>query len=240
MTHAKILALVCCFCVFLSCGKQDTSSPNAPTSTLDTSSDFETNVRLIETGEYEKIIDYYADISDRTLEETILYVKALLRQGNSFYDEDIYALQALEILKDLEENIDVYYYTGYAYEIIREYATALEWYEKTFTIPDLSPEIIATLYNQIGHVYDLMGNFEKAYEYYQVAYTFDTDSEDILVNLGRSEYRLGNIKNASEYFQLVLDMTSDSFLRSEMYFDLSSIALEQRRPKEEILELTGK
>jgi len=65
--------------------------------------------------------------------------------------------------------------------------------------------------NQLWHTYDLSGDSDKAFYYYTQAY--NKNPEDI------------QVEKAKWYFEDIVDKVEDKTLKSEVYFNLSTIAL---------------
>jgi len=150
-------------------------------------------------------------------------VQSYLNYWNSYFTEDTFANKALDILNKMEEDSKVDFFKWYAYEIQTKYKKALEEYNNVLAYENLDEKEKINSINQIGHVFDLQWFLEKANEQYVKAEELDPKFIKTMLNRWRYEARVWNNTEAEQYFNKILEETNDSFLKSEMYYNLSVI-----------------
>ncbi|NDK08390.1 hypothetical protein EOM39_04045 [Candidatus Gracilibacteria bacterium] len=184
--------------------------------------------KMINSGNYEEIINELEKVGTGNLErdEKMKLVYSYLNYGNYFYKEEENSKKAMDILNTLEDDFEVFYFKGYAQEIIKNYTEALGYYNKGLEINSLSNKDKAVLKNQIGHVYDLKGEFDKVFSYYIEAYKLDQDNENVLGNLGRYYARKGEFEESYKFMNKALEKSTNLPSKSEISFSLSSLELE--------------
>lgn len=181
---------------------------------------------------------------------TYNYVSAILNEWNYFYKEQDKSTQAIKYLNDLlvsDTNFvdPVYnnYYLGYANEIVKKYDEALKYYNEALKLaPNIekNKKIRAMLLNQIWHVYDLMWDMTKANTYYLQSEELGISFIWNLINRWRYEFRMKNYDVAEKYFTNILELSKDSFIKAEMYFNLWSIYLTKVNGVEKALDFAKK
>lgn len=163
------------------------------------------------------------------------YISSMLNEGTYFYKEEKKAKQAIEyidtvILKD-PDFVDPFYsnyYLGYAQEIVKNYPSALEYYNKALGFAgnvEKNKKLKWVILNQIGHVHDLNWDLEQAYKFYQESYTVFNQNPENILNLWRYFVRKNDLKNAKIYFEKALTFTQAKLLKSEIHYNLSSMYL---------------
>lgn len=180
--------------------------------------------------DYEKIISNYEKtwIWNLSKEEKEKLLSTYLSYWNYFYKEEENSKKAIELLNTMDENYNTLYYKWYAKEIVKDYIWALDSYNKWLELKNLDDNKKAILLNQIWHVYDLMWKIDKAQDYYKKAEALWQDLPLNLLNRWRYEYRSGNFQVAEKYFNKLITLDINSFMKSEVYFDLSSIYLTKK------------
>lgn len=159
--------------------------------------------------------------SELTYEEKDKLIYSYLQEWVYSYKESEYSQKVIDILSQEEQNFQNLYFLGFANEIIKNYANALEYYNLWLNIETIDDNNKAILYNQIGHVYDLMWDIEMAYNYYYKAYGIDSSNYKYSVNIARYLSRKWNYDLAKQYFEYSL-WIDDNALKSEIYYSLSS------------------
>lgn len=148
---------------------------------------------------------------------------------NYYYKENDYWQKIETIIKTIPDyNNDFYalYELGYAYEIRKKYKNALGSYEEALKLAWNNKTYKSIIINQIWHVLDLQGNLIKAFEKYREAYILYNKNYPSSVNIGRYLVRAWKVDDSIKYFEYWLN-TKDRYLKSEIYFTLSSIELEK-------------
>ena len=166
-------------------------------------------------------------------------VQSYLKYWDAYYKENIFADKALNILNWMKEDSKVNYFKGYAYEIQTKYTEALIQYNKVIAYDNLDVKEKVNVINQIGHIYDLQWDMEKANEYYIKAEKIDPEDIKTLLNRWRYEFRKFNIDSSEKYFNFILNKTENKKLKSEIYYNLSTIYL-QRRDIDKAIEYSKK
>lgn len=163
------------------------------------------------------------------------YISSMLNEGTYLYKEDEKSKQAIEyidtvILKD-PDFVDPFYsnyYLWYAQEIVKNYKLALEYYNKALDFAwnlEKNKKLKAVILNQVGHVHDLSGDLDTAYKFYQQSYEVYNQNPENILNLWRYYVRKNDLKNAKIYFEKALGFTQVKLLKSEIYYNLSSLYL---------------
>ena len=174
-------------------------------------------------NDLEKEINEYEKWLSDEYNSKLRLVQSYLKYWDSYYKENTFANKALDILNTMEENSIVEYYKWYAYEIQTKYEKALEQYNKVLSYKNLDLEEKINSLNQKGHIFDLKWDMEEANKYYLEAESLDPENIQTLVNRWRYEIRDYNYEISKEYFEKVLEKSTNKYLRSEMYYNLSII-----------------
>jgi len=166
------------------------------------------------------------------------YIKvwAILKEWNYFYKEKQKSDEAISFIKNKiltsSNKWDYYSYNflWYSKEIVKDYSWALDYYNKALeNISNVTKDnklyYKSVILNQIWHIYDLTWDIDKANTYYVLAENMWFDWYLNLLNRWRYEYRKGNIISADKYFNKLLKLNITSFVKAEVYYDLSSIYL---------------
>ena len=186
---------------------------------------------LSQNWDYENAMQEWIDIyktsngKNEKVSNGLMLAFTYLNYGNYYYKESEYAQKALTLLDELwidEDNFYALYYRGYAHEIIREYEKALEYYNKALELESATDLEMAIMYNQIGHLHSLQWDAQKAYEMYLKAHEKDNENVNIKMNLARVLMRLRLWEQALEYYGYVIENTSNTFIKAEVYYNVSS------------------
>ena len=156
-------------------------------------------------------------------ESKLRLIQSYLKYWDAYFKENIFADKALNILNWMEEDSKVNYFKWYAYEIKTKYEEALAQYEKVLSYDNLDITEKVNVLNQKGHIFDLKWDMEEANKYYLEAEILDPEDIKTLVNRWRYEIRAYNYKASKKYFEKVLEKTTNKYLKSEMYYNLSII-----------------
>ncbi len=145
--------------------------------------------------------------------------------GSAYYDESNNAIKARWLLENGTISNETWFYNyhmGYSYEIENNFEQALAFYNQALLYWNNIAQ--AQTLNQIGHVYDLQWNLDEAYRYYTRAYSADWENIQVNTNLGRVYTRNWDLEKAKKYFEYVADNTDNKVFKSEVYFNLSTLA----------------
>jgi tetratricopeptide (TPR) repeat protein len=176
-------------------------------------------------------------VQDKVKIQALKYIKVMsvLSEWNYFYKEKEKSEEAIKIIQEIiSENPnskDVFfsnYYSWYAKEIVKDYTWALDFYNIILEdIPETekNKNFRSIALNQIWHVYDLKWEIDKAYKYYYDAYNLVKQNYRASINIARYLTRTWKIDEAKIFFEYSL-WTLSRFLKSEIYFSLSSLELE--------------
>ncbi len=112
----------------------------------------------------------------------------------------------------------------YSYEIERDYSKALNLYTEALwkAFDDQSK---AKTYTQIGHLYDLDWKLDQAYENYEKALQASGTDIQANLNMARILARKWEQEKAIIYFEKVLNNTEDQYMKAEINYSLSSLAM---------------
>lgn len=128
------------------------------------------------------------------------------------------------------------------YKTLELYLEGLKFAEK-----DGSPDLIATLLNNIGHFYVEIGEINKAIEYFKRGLDIDELAGNpirtnfLFGNLGRLYRLIGKLKLSNEYFSRCLTsakLSGNQYMIAEALFQIFLTALEQKDESQEYLYLT--
>ena len=170
-----------------------------------------------------------------------LLITSYLTFGSVYYDESNNSIKARDLLQGgtiSKETWFYNYYMGYSYEIENSFEQALAFYNEALLYGGKIWE--AQSLNQIGHVYDLQGNLDEAYRYYTRAYNSNSSNLQINLNLGRAYTRKIELSKAQKYFEYVVDNTENKILKSEIYFNLSTLSFYSSWGLDDSLEFAQK
>ena len=154
-----------------------------------------------------------------------------LKYWSVYYKENTFAQKALNMLNNMKLDPKVDFLKWYAYEIQNKFNKALKEYKKVLSYKNLNKKEKANVINQIWHVYDLQGYMRKANLNYKEAEKIDPENIKILLNRWRYEARKGDFHKAIKYFIRILNKTNNTFLNSELYYDLSTLYLHKNIDK---------
>ncbi len=160
-----------------------------------------------------------------TYESNILLAESYLNYWNAYYDESKNSEKALLILNNMEDDFYVLFLKWYANEIIKNYDDSLKYYYEALNIDWLSNDEKSVAYNQIWHISQLMWFSQEAYNFYQKAYELNKNNVSINLNIWRSLIHSWDLIEGKKYFENALSLTDNTFLKSEIYYWLSSIVL---------------
>lgn len=158
-----------------------------------------------------------------TSKEIIEIVSKNLKQWTNYYIEDIQWKNSLKLLKDADDWFYKFYYIWYANEIMKSYDLALKNYDLALNLENIKPNEKALAINQKWHIYDLMWDMEKANSFYLLAEEIDSNFIWANINRWRYEARKWNMEEAEKYFKKHLEEEINSFIKAELYFNLSTI-----------------
>lgn len=184
-------------------------------------------------------IDTKKDLTnkDKVKIQALKYTKVMsvLSEGNYFYKEKEKSEEAIEIIQEIiseNPNSKDYffsnYYLWYAKEIVKNYTWALDHYNlilKNLPETEENKNFRSITLNQIWHIYDLKWERDKAYKYYSDAYNLVKQNYRASINIARYLTRTWKNDEAKKFFEYSL-WTLSRFLKSEIYFSLSTIELE--------------
>lgn len=230
----KYFSLILLLLLLSSCfwnNTEEEQEQNTPTNNVGVRVVDEEHVSTLYTEwNFKELMSYYEWIvNENSSEEDKLALASIyLAVWNAYYNEKEHALKALEILNGLNPNFDVLYQKWYANEIMENYEEARNFYEEALNLEGITLEQKATVLNQIWHVYDLEWDSFAANEYYMEAENTWVIFGWLLLNRWRYEYRNWNFDEAERYFIQLLELPMNAFIRSEVYFNLSSIYLNKQ------------
>lgn len=236
----KLIVAIWFLLLISSCGKKDIKEDEINKDNI-TSIDDSTNwINIFNQWKYLESANFFEKIENRNKEENIYLIQSYLNYWNYYYKENEYAKKARDVLEKLEDTFDKFYYIWYSYEISSEFDKALDQYNKAKNIENITNLQKAIIENQIWHIYDLRWEIEEANKYY-----VESEKKWLwlvwnLLNRWRYEYRVNNIIEAEKYFLEVLEKSNDSFTKSEIYFNLSSIYLKNKDTYNKAIEYSEK
>jgi len=162
-------------------------------------------------------------LDSKNKDELLDLAKSYLKYWNAYFNEERFAVKALEILNGMKSELTVEYLKWYAYEIQTKYSKALKQYDMVLAIKNITKEQKIEALNQKWHVLDLQWYLKKANNLYLEAEQLDLDNLKTMINRWRYEIRIWENEKAKIYFDKILNKTEDKYLKSEMYYDLSII-----------------
>lgn len=171
-----------------------------------------------------------------------LKVGALLFYGNSYYKEKEYwemaekELNNIQIIdEDLLNNPYWMYYLWYSKEIQRNYTEALDYYKKALEYCKNDRYIYAVISNQMWHLFDLMWDTQNANIFYKYSYEANSWSVNINMNIWRSLLKDLKFNEALVFFEEALKKTDNNLIKSEIYYNISSIYFYWANPDKDYL-----
>ncbi len=174
---------------------------------------------------YLNVINNLEKSSDNSYDSKILLAESYLNYWNAYYNESDYSKKALDILNNMEDNYKVLFLKWYANEIIKNYEQAWKYYYSILELENIGDIEKSVVYNQIGHLNQLLWFSEEAYNYYKKAYELNNKNVSINLNIWRILIHFWDITQWKKYFEYALENTNNSFLKSEIYYWLSSLVL---------------
>lgn len=162
-------------------------------------------------------------------------ISAILNDWNYFYKEQEKSKEAIKYIEEFisvdPDFVDPFYnnyYLWYSNEIIKNYTWALNYYNKALDFAwnsEKNKKLKSIILNQIWHLYDLKWDLEKAYSFYYKSYFIYKLNSENLINLWRYFVRKNNFELAKTYFESAINLSNNNLLKSEIYYNLSSISL---------------
>ena len=183
------------------------------------------NTDLFIKGNYWIVIENLENKEYISNDEKLLLIEAYLNYWNSYYLESEYSKKALDILNNKQNTFKVLFFKWYANEIIKNYEESAKFYYEILKLDNISDLERWVVYNQIWHLAQLMWNITEAYNFYIKAYQLNNYNVSINLNLWRILIHQWNLLEWKKYLEYALYRTSNNFLKSEIYYWLSSISL---------------
>lgn len=116
-------------------------------------------------------------------------------------------LKLKELVKDGTQDYQVYYRLGWYYAQQKNWAEAINNFEKAV---ELNPQS-AGAYNNLGNIYYLIGDISNAINSYQKSLEINPAQIDAHYNLGCVYFYNGQLKEAKDEFEIVLKLNPDYY-----------------------------
>ena len=97
-----------------------------------------------------------------------------------------------------------YFNVAQAYEDLKNYSKAIEYYEKSMANPDLN----RTAYYKMGRCHALNKNYSKAREIYMNLLSLDSENTSLSISLAYLEAMSGNLEEAEKIYAKVIQTNS--------------------------------
>lgn len=192
----------------------------------------ETLKRLLETGQFQTIVQYFEITRNLDARLQRYHTEALFELAMGFirgkdFEE---ATKALEHIIDIDDSLEeAWYLLGYVHKVVGNIEEAISHFNKTLI---LNPEYVQALYS-LGSLYSTLKQHDKAIEAYTTLLQYDPRNLNALNNLGVSYMDIRDYDKAEHMFRQILEI--DTTYKLAMT-NLELILLKQKR-KDEVLDL---
>lgn len=145
----------------------------------------------------------------------VALASAYAQKGSLEFNEQEYGQKALQMIEQAlqlqPDNSDAYRVQAYAYEIMEQYAQAIDSYQTAIKINPYN----AMAYSGLGHAHDLMGNIAQAKLALEEAIRLDPALDHALYNLARVYFAERNAAMAQQYAEQAIAASQNTRFKSE-------------------------
>ncbi|MBN4047037.1 ATP-binding protein [bacterium AH-315-P13] len=153
----------------------------------------------------------------------LIYIARIQRKIGALNDSENSAIEALELLDNLENDkystkykLTIYNDLGILYKELSMYNQSLEYYNRILKIAELQNK--ATILNNIGNVYLMQGNYNKAISYYSISYMSSLNYKDNKA-IARAQDNLGFAQSKIEHPDALKNMMGALNIRIEQDYE---------------------